>query len=76
MVERIFQVEREEDGDIVFRFKPPLRMALPDATKQHLLSAQREVLLAMRSALEGAIEQTEEVQRSKVKKEKTKIKVQ
>ncbi len=71
----IFEVERKPDGEIVLRFKPML-WRFSDTTKQHLLGAEREVLLAFRSMLDAAIEGTEQCQRKTADKTRTKIDIQ
>lgn len=76
MSDSIFEVEREASGDVIFRLKPPAFWGLPESTRQHLLTAQKEVLLAMRSVLDTAIEKTEELEKPKEKMGKTKIEVQ
>lgn len=76
MSKTIFEVERGSEGDIVLRFKKPVFGLLSDETRHHLLAAQREVLLALRSMLDTAIEGTEEVQRKTASKTPTKIHVE
>ena len=75
MSDSIFEVEHRPSGEVILRFKSPAFWGLPDATKQHLLAARKETLLALRSMLDKAIEKTEESERKKGKK-KTKIEVQ
>jgi len=55
------------------RFKIPELLFMPEATKGHLKTARKEMLLALRSLLDRAIEQTEGVGK---KKKRTKIDVQ
>ena len=75
MSDSIFEVEHRPNGEVVLRFKAPGFWGLSDSTRQHMLAAQREMLLALRSLLDRAIEKTEEVEKTK-RKTKTKIKVQ
>jgi len=75
MSDSIFEVEHRPGEEIVLRFKSPKFWGLSDSTKQHLLAAQKETLLTLRSILDRAIEKTEEFEKPKGKK-KTKIKVQ
>ena len=75
MSDSIFEVEHRPGEEIVLRFKSPKFWGLSDSTKQHLLATQKEMLLALRSMLDKAIEKTEEFEKPKGKR-KTKIKVQ
>jgi len=75
MSDTIFSVEHRPGEEVVLRFKSPEFQGLPDSTRQHLLVARREVLLALRSMLDSAIERTEKSKEAK-KREKTKIEVQ
>ena len=75
MSDSIFEVEYRPSGEIILRFKSPAFWGLPDSTKQHLLTARKEMLLALRSMLDKAIEKTEEPEKPKRQK-KTKIEIQ
>jgi len=74
MSDTIFEVEHRPGEEIVLRFKSPKFRGLPDSTRQHLLAARKEMLLALRSMLDRAIERTEESKEAKRKK-RTKIEV-
>ncbi|MBA7473196.1 hypothetical protein ES707_08531 [subsurface metagenome] len=75
MSDTIFEVEHRPGEEVVLRFKTPEFRGLPDSTKQHLRAAQEEILLALRSMLDGAIERTEKSREAR-KRKKTKIEVQ
>jgi len=75
MSDSIFEVEHRPGEEIVLRFKSPKFRGLPDSTRQHLLAARKEMLLALRSMLDRAIEKTEESKEAKGRK-RTKIEVQ
>ena len=75
MSDSIFEVEHRPGEEVVLRFKSPKFRMLPDSTKQHLLAARKEMLLALRSMLDKAIERTEETRETKGRK-RTKIEVQ
>jgi len=75
MSDSILEVEHHPDGVIVLRFKSPKFWGLPEPTQQHLLAARKEMLLALRSMLDKAIERVEESGKAKAKR-KTKIEVQ
>ncbi len=70
MSSSIFEVEYHPGEEVVLRFKSPRFRGLPDATKQHLLVARKEMLLALRSMLDKAIERMEEPGGGKGEEEK------
>ena len=71
----IFEVEYHPGEEVVLHFKAPKFRGLPDSTRQHLLVARKEMLLALRSMLDRAIERMEEPGETKGRK-RSKIKVQ
>jgi len=73
MAERIFEIERDGE-DIVLRFKKNELPHIPEDTRDHLKTAGKETLLAIRSLLDRVIERTEEAGKSR-KGKKTKIEV-
>ena len=75
MSDSIFELEHHPGEEIVLRFKSPKLRVLPEATRQHLSAASKEILLALRSILDRAIEKAEESGETKGKK-RTKIEVQ
>jgi len=75
MSDSIFEVEYHPGEEVVLRFKSPKFRGLPDSTRQHLSVARNEVLLALRSMLDRAIEKAEKSGETKGRK-RTKIKVQ
>jgi hypothetical protein len=54
MSDSIFEVEYRPGEEIVLRFKSPRLQRLPDSTRQHLRVARKEILLALRTLLEGS----------------------
>ncbi|MCL0094341.1 hypothetical protein M1N58_00365 [Dehalococcoidales bacterium] len=74
MAEKLFEVEYHPGEEIILRFKVPRFSVAPEATRSHLRSAHKEILLALRSLLDKAIEQAEAVEKTKAKK-RTKIEV-
>ena len=54
------ELEREEGGGYVLRFRAPQIKASSDPTGGHLKEAKKEVLLALRSILDKAIKVEEE----------------
>jgi hypothetical protein len=55
--ERMFDAEKRDDGSVVFTVRPPKLDfdVKPDSPLGHLLASQKEMLLAFRSLLDGAI---------------------
>ena len=74
MRDNFLELERHPDGVIVLRFKSPKLWGVPEPTRQHLMTAQKEILLALRTMLDKAIEKTDEVEKTKAKR-RTKIEV-
>ena len=74
MRDNFLEIERHPDGVIVLRFKSPKLWGLQDPAIQHMMTAQREMLMALRTMLDKAIEKTEEVEKTKAKR-KSKIEV-
>ena len=75
MSNAIFEVEHRPGEEVVLRFKSPRFRGLSDTTKQHLRAARKEMLLALRDALDRAIERAEKPGRTSRKK-RTKVEVQ
>ena len=75
MAEKIFEIEHHPGEEVILRFKAPALSILPEATRGHLRTAHKETLLALRSLLDKAIEQTEKAEKTKAKR-RTKIEVQ
>jgi hypothetical protein len=66
-MERILEVNRGPEGEIVIRLCAPRK--LPVETRRHLLSTTKEGLLTLRSLLDAALRrlETEEQQEGKKK---------
>jgi len=75
MAERIFEIEYQPGEEVVLHFKVPGLSIMPEATRSHFRMAHKEMLLALRSLLDRAIERAEEAEKPKAKK-RTKIEVQ
>ena len=75
MSEKIFEVEHQPGEEVVLRFKVPRPTIIPEAARGHLKTAHKEMLLALRSLLDSAIERTERAETTKTKK-RTTIEVQ
>jgi len=75
MSDSIFEVEYHPGEEVVLRFKLPRLRGFPDSTKRHLLVVRKEMLLALRSMLDRAIERMEEPGETKGRR-RSRIKVQ
>ncbi len=58
MSERILEVDYK-DGEFTLRVTPSRLKVIPGATANHLKAANRELLMALRGALDRLIESTE-----------------
>lgn len=76
MAKKLFEVEYHPGEEVVLRFKAPELPFVPEATKGHFRMARKEMLLALRSLLDRAIERAEEAEKRTKAKRKTKIEVQ
>ena len=75
MTEKIIEVEYHPGEEVVLRFNASMFPFVPEATKGHFRTARKEMLLALRSLLDKAIEHTEKAEKTGAKK-RTKIEVQ
>ncbi len=75
MSEKILEIEHHPGEEVVLRFKTPSLSLMPEETRSHFRAARKEMLLALRSLLDKAIERVEEVEKTKAKK-RTKVEVQ
>ncbi|MCK4354234.1 MAG: hypothetical protein KAW00_07355 [Dehalococcoidia bacterium] len=50
------ELEHGEGGEYILRFRTPKIKIFPDPTRGHLKQARKEVLLAVRSLIDEAIE--------------------
>ena len=70
MGEKIFEVEHEPGEEYVLRFRPHRLRWLPEETRSHFYGARKEMLLALRSLIDQAIEQVEEREKGAAKGKK------
>ncbi len=85
MSESMFEVEHKPGESLTFRFRPPKLRKFSPETREYMRTAQRQFLLAFRSAIDMALDMTGEPahehadtpEEAPVKKgRKTKIKVE
>lgn len=75
MSDSIFEVERRAGEEIVLHFRPPKLKGLSPDTQQHIRTAQKELLLALRSLIDDTVEILEKSEKPG-EKGRTKIEVQ
>ena len=75
MAEKVFEIEYQPGEEVVLHFKAPILSFMPEATRGHFRTAHKEMLLALRSLLDKAIERAEEAEKTQAK-ERTKIEVE
>ncbi len=59
MAERMVEIDYSPSEGLTLRFRPISLSLVPEPTRQHLLAANRELLLALRSFVDQAIERVE-----------------
>ena len=72
MIGGMIEWEHHPGEEFVLRFKPPSSTAMPDEARGHVRAAGKEILLALRSLIDAAIEKSDEA----VTKRPTKIEVE
>lgn len=60
MAERFFDVSVTPDKEVVLRFRPGRLRVVPKKSREHIRNASKELLLALRTVLDKAIELVEE----------------
>jgi len=73
MDERFFDVEIRPGEEIVLHFRPGKLPWLPPEAKNHVHEAQKEMLLALRSLIDRAIERVEEKEKPTTNRTKINI---
>ncbi len=72
MIGGMIEWEHRPGEEFVLRFKPPSGTAVSDEARGHVKAARKEILMALRSLIDAAIERSEETE----KKGPTKIEVE
>ncbi len=75
MAQRLLEVESQPGEEIILHFRVSALSFVPEATRGHFRTAHKEMLLALRSLLDRAIERTEKTGKTKARR-RTKIEVQ
>jgi len=74
MGEKILELERISEEEVVLRLRTKRLGLLPNSTREHVRTAGRELLLALRSLVDAALEYSE--QKEETKKKRAKIDVE
>jgi len=72
---RPFEYEYRPGEELVLRFRRPVIDCIPSEARDHLMAAQKEFLLALRSLVEAALSHLEEHERGETSR-RTEIKVE
>jgi hypothetical protein len=75
MAEKLFECEWTPEGELVFRLKKPGTRVLPPEVRGHVLEARKEVLMALRSLIDAALERMDEKAKGSGRR-RTQIKVE
>ena len=75
MARKVFSVERGPDDEIVLSFKQPA-FEFTLTAREHLKTASKETLLALRSLIDDTISVMEKKEQKKSRKKRTKIEVE
>jgi hypothetical protein len=75
MKESIFEVEHRPGEEFVFHLRAPSMKLFPEASRGHIKTAERELLLSLRSFIDASIERLEQAEKRR-KGEAEKIEVQ
>ena len=59
MAPRLVELNYNPEEGLTLRFQPRSLSLVPEATRTHLRAAKKELLLALRGCIDGAIERTE-----------------
>ena len=73
MGERLVELEYKPGEGVVLRIKSPRFGVIPESTRQRIIGVQKQMLLALRSSLDCAIEF---VEKAEVQAEKTRTKIE
>jgi hypothetical protein len=65
VAEKIFEVEHEPGEWLVIRLRPLRFGAVSKPTREHILAAHKEMLMALRSVVDVAIEHVDEAGKKK-----------
>ena len=72
---KMFDMERNDDGSMTFTVRPPKLDFEPGGVASHVLAAQKEMLLAVRSLLDGALAATDKMENRTDSSRRTRIDV-
>jgi hypothetical protein len=67
MTDRILECEYHPGEEFVLRFRPPKLQMVSEPTREHLRTARKEMLLAIRSMIDMAIQRIEKAEGASAK---------
>ena len=73
MAEKLFECEWTPEGEIVLRIKKPGLKLLAPEVRGHLLGARKEMLSALRSLIDVALEKMDEKESPRTRRTKIKV---
>jgi hypothetical protein len=75
MAEKLFECEWNPEGELVFRLKRPGKQVLNPEIRGHVLEARKEMLMALRSLIDAALERLDEKEKGG-RRRRTQIRVE
>jgi hypothetical protein len=73
MAEKLFECEWTPEGEIVLRIKKPGLGVLTPEVRAHMLGARKEMLTALRSLIDAALDKLEEQDSPKTRRTTIKV---
>ena len=73
MAEKLFECEWTPEGEIVLRIKKPGMGVLTPEVRSHMLGARKEMLTALRSLIDAALDKMEEQEGPKTRRTTIKV---
>ena len=74
MSDSLFELEYNPGEEVVLRFKYPKMKLLSEETKGHLVTARKEILMALRDILNAAVEKAPDAEQPTKRKRKIEVK--
>jgi len=73
MAEKLFECEWTPEGEIILRIKKPGMGVLTPEVRAHVLGARKEMLTALRSLIDAALDKMEEQEGPKTRRTTIKV---
>ena len=75
MAPRLLEIDCNRDEGLTVRIRPGTLDLLSESTRGHLLAANKEILLAFRSAIDSVIEWTEQKEQRRSRPRRIQVRV-